>query len=677
MNKSEVVKYRKVNKLFEFLLNSLNQGYNKNIVFSDDDIKLCKDSTCIFEVLNSFMAIHVAKGHEEDLSKFLDEDWLEILIKDFNITIKPGCGRKDTIHERVKQIRNCVLHRNISHKFINNRVFFENTYAKGETSFENYLLSLYELFTVDQPYMSGIGNCFNCVLPPKENLESEYCIEDFLKMAKFIKYKNPDGYENCILRMKLSEIDLSKMKRSGDGYTFEVSRDKIQSVKRTELDAVIDEIIGILNHQIYFDTAMNVEGQIKKYIKLAKERYPTKYSRESFKHVCNLLLPSIKVYDLKKDLGEEFLERISFIGKENFLSLTKEEKCALAKSVFIDKVMSKERNDNDYYAYMYLAFITDYISKQKTSGSIGIEEIVDQATELKKKYMMSSYDRSLLKLESPIMFENIALAQMHYSVATFKELIDKDAKKAKEDTDDSVSIDLDDIVIPDGVKYVCYVKRKDLEEELKTKTKGYQQEFEDQKNVIDKGFAKNISFRRKLNPKNPKINDVKDSLFNNKAKIQEAYARLKDIERRKGKLDVKKDLLSNSKNKVIEVTDDNKEFFRSMRNALSHNYISIDSSKAYQTKDLNDLLFTFNDYEIEEKTINGKKQKVRGRKTFEAKMSMRDFFELVHNIENTMENAHDKNKISLTDIAKDLILSDLNINIDDIREDLIPTERSR
>ena len=122
MNKSEVVKYRKVNKLFEFLLNSLNQGYNKNIVFSDDDIKLCKDSTCIFEVLNSFMAIHVAKGHEEDLSKFLDEDWLEILIKDFNITIKPGCGRKDTIHERVKQIRNCVLHRNISYKFINNRV---------------------------------------------------------------------------------------------------------------------------------------------------------------------------------------------------------------------------------------------------------------------------------------------------------------------------------------------------------------------------------------------------------------------------------------------------------------------------------------------------------------------------------------------------------------------------
>ena len=114
-----------------------------------------------------------------------------------------------------------------------------------------------------------------------------------------------------------------------------------------------------------------------------------------------------------------------------------------------------------------------------------------------------------------------------------------------------------------------------------------------------------------------------------------------------------------------------------MRNALSHNYISINRSKAYQIKDLNDLLFTFNDYEIEEKTINGKKQKVRGRKTFEAKMSMRDFFELVHNIENTMENAHDKNKISLTDIAKDLILSDLNINIDDICEDLIPTERSR
>ena len=75
MNKSEVVKYRKVNKLFEFLLNSLNQGYNKNIVFSDDDIKLCKDSTCIFEVLNSFMAIHVANGTYNEENKTIT--WTE------------------------------------------------------------------------------------------------------------------------------------------------------------------------------------------------------------------------------------------------------------------------------------------------------------------------------------------------------------------------------------------------------------------------------------------------------------------------------------------------------------------------------------------------------------------------------------------------------------------------
>ena len=658
MDKNTLLEFHKVNKLLKFLLDSTASGYDDSIVIDDEIKEIITTPRYFFESILSTFTHHIAYGQEEKIFENLDSKTVKFYLEAFkNIKILVN-ERVDTNSERLKQIRNCILHHNIEYDDLNKVVKLKNKYIETEIDYDKFAPAIFELFSSKSHYTFGTDESFSVLSSFHGAITSKEELDKRLKEGRLFTYKMPANLEETAV----------------DG-TIPL------------LKAVYNYTMIHLKDDDILDLPINIEGRIKglgtQYKKgmmqtinqkvLSKE--VRKKTLEKNAKRINAYLSSIKVKTLN-NLLPEIYNRIEYIGYDKFFELDVSSQEQVIISSIIEKLFSSKRNDNDYYNLFFMTTLQDYIKRHPNAHDITNSELVKSTKEcqIKNFGVFHPNEDKILKTEKPIMYKYFLLGQMNYMITKFKNIIDK--------TDNDINIDLYQIEIPEGIKYKCIIPVSEAQEEIK-KIPGIEQDLHVRKQKVLKLLRKQIVLSRDaLNPKNPKADEKKNDMPENKQTAVDLFLQYKELHGKKNTLLRKKEEIDKqqyikSRAKYIVVTDDKKEFFRRFRNALAHSYIDIDMTPGLKAKDLSQAKIKLYDYETKIDSSTGEHIVNKNKKEFEAEMTIKDFWKLTDCIMKTIDNYYDKDKISLSDIVRDSLFSDLGISESDLHEELIPIQQIR
>jgi hypothetical protein len=111
----------------------------------------------------------------------------------------------------------------------------------------------------------------------------------------------------------------------------------------------------------------------------------------------------------------------------------------------------------------------------------------------------------------------------------------------------------------------------------------------------------------------------------------------KNIDANTPKLNEATNLLKDLKEKLANVSDyyDINDFFKHLRNSISHGFYEVDYSEALRKKDLTKIIFKFYDYEIDETNRNNRKQ------VFSASITANKLLELFNELYQRLKQSYD------------------------------------
>lgn len=657
MDKQNLLEFHKVNKLFKFFLDSTASGYDDSIVIDDEIKEIITTPRYFFEAILSTFTHHVAHGQEEKVYEDFNPKIVQFYLKAFkNIKIL-GNDRADTNTERVRQIRNCILHHNIEYDDDHKVVRLKNKYIETEIDYEDFTPAIFELFSSKSHYTFGSDESFSLLSPDHGTVKSKEELDRRLKRLKLFTYKMPAN---------LDEIAV-------DGTNL-------------LLKAVYDYTTSHFTDKEISDLPINIEGKIKLLGSQYKKMMPqainqTHLSKEERKKILdrntklvNAYLSSIKVKGIN-DLLPEIYDRIEYIGYDKFFELDVLSQESVTISTVIEKLFSKKRNDNDYYNLLFMTTLQDYLKRHPNARGITLPELNESTKEyqIKKFGLFKPNEDKTMRIEKPIMYKYFLLGQMNYMVTKFKNIIDR--------TDNDVDIDLNQVDIPEGIKYKCLIPIEEAQKDV-DRISGIEQDLQSRKQKMLKLFRRQIGLTKAIKPENPRVDDVKNKMFDNRQDAVGLFLQYRELHGKKGTLLKKKEefdkqRLAKSRTKEIVITDDKKEFFRRFRNALAHSYIDINMTPGLKAKDLSQTKIKIYDYETKINKRTGEHIVNKNKKVFEAEMTAKDFLELTESIMKTMDDYYNKDKISLSDIVRDSLFSDLGISESDLHEELIPTQQIR
>lgn len=657
MDKQNLLEFHKVNKIFKFFLDSTASGYDNPIVIDDEIKEIITTPRYFFEAILSTLTHHVAYGQEEKLFDDFNPKIVQFYLKAFkNIKIL-GNDRADTNTERLRQIRNCILHHNIEYDDEHKVVRLKNKYIETEIDYEDFTPSIFELFSSKSHYKFGSDESFSLLSPDHGAIKNKEELDRRLKRLKLFTYKMPANLDET----------------ATDGTNL-----LLKAVYDYTMSHFIDEEIS--------DLPINIEGKIKILGSQYKKKLPqainqVPMSKEARKktldrntRLINTYLSSIKVKGIN-DLLPEIYDRIEYIGYDKFFELDVLSQEPVVISTVIEKLFSKERNDNDYYNLLFMTTLQDYLKRNPNVREITLPELNESTKEyqIKKFEVFNSNEDKTMRVEKPIMYKYFLLGQMNYMVTKFKSIIDK--------TDNDIDIDLYKIDIPDDIKYKCIIPISEAQEDI-DKISGIEQDLQGRKQKMLKLFRKQIGLTKAVNPKNPKADEAKNTMLENRQDAVGLFLQYRELHGKKGTLLKKKEEIDKqraikSSVKEIVITDDKKEFFRRFRNALAHSYIDINMTPGLKAKDLSQTKIKIYDYETKINNKTGEHIVNKNKKIFEAEMTAKDFLKLTECIMKTMDDYYNKDKISLSDIVRDSLFSDLGISESDLHEELIPDQPIR
>ena len=660
MDKQNLLEFHKVNKLFKFFLDSTASGYDDPIVIDDEIKEIITTPRYFFEAISSTFTHHVAYGQEEKIFDNLDPKIIEFYLSAFkNIKILSN-DRKNTNTEKLRQIRNCILHHNIEYDDEHKVVRLKNKYIETEINYQDYVSAIYELFSSKSNYTFGSDESFSMLSPTNngESIKSKEELDERLNELKLFIYKMP--------------ANTDELKAGGNINAL--------------LKAVYDYTMSNITNADILNVPINIEGKIKllgsQYKKLMTQainqtpfsKEERKKTLESYTRKINAYLASVKVKNIN-DLLPEIYDRIEYIGYDKFFELDVSSQESVVISTVIEKLFSKKRNDNDYYNLLFMTTLQDYLKRHPNAREITLPELNESTKEyqIKNFEVFKPNEDKTMRIEKPIMYKYFLLGQMNYMVTKFKNTIDK--------TDNDIDIDLNQVDIQEEIKYKCIIPISEAQEDI-DKISGIEQDLQGRKQKMLKLFRKQIGLTKAVNPKNPKADEVKNTMLENRQDAVGLFLQYRELHGKKGTLLKKKEEIDKqraikSSAKEIVITDDKKEFFRRFRNALAHSYIDINMTPGFKAKDLSQTKIKIYDYETKANKRTGEHIVNKNKKVFEAEMTAKDFLELTECIMKTMDNYYDKDKISLSDIVRDSLFSDLGISESDLHEELIPTQPIR
>lgn len=658
MYKQDLLEFHKVNKLFRFFLDSTASGYDDPIVIDDEIKEIITTPRYFFEAISSTFTHHVAYGQEEKIFDNLDPKIIEFYLSAFkNIKILSN-DRNNTNTEKLRQIRNCILHHNIEYDDEHKVVRLKNKYIETEIDYQDYVSAIYELFSSKSDYTFGTDESFSLLSANHDGeIKSKEDLEKRLKGLKLFTYKMPANLDET----------------TGNGTNV-------------LLKAVYDYTMSNIADEEIADLPINIEGKIKllgsQYKKLMSQAInQTHLSKEERKKtldrntkLINAYLASIKVKNIN-DLLPEIYDRIEYIGYDKFFELDVSSQESVVISTVIEKLFSKKRNDNDFYNLFYMSILNDYLNNNPNDHNISITQLYESTKEYQKKKfnICNPKEEKVMRVEKPIMYKYFLLGQMNYMVTKFKNTIDK--------TDNDIDIDLNQVDIPEEIKYKCIIPISEAQEDI-DKISGIEQDLQGRKQKMLKLFRKQIGLTKAVNPKNPKADEVKNTMLENRQDAVGLFLQYRELHGKKGTLLKKKEEIDKqraikSSAKEIVITDDKKEFFRRFRNALAHSYIDINMTPGLKAKNLSQTKIKIYDYETKVNNRTGEHIVNKNKKVFEAEMTAKDFLKLTECIMKTMDDYYNKDKISLSDIVRNSLFSDLGISESDLHEELIPTQPIR
>lgn len=657
MDKQDLLEFHKVNKLFKFFLDSTASGYDDPIVIDDEIKDIINTPRYFFEAVSSTFTHHVAYGQEEKIY----EDWnpkiVEFYLKEFkNIKIL-GNDRDDTNTEKLRQIRNCILHHDIDYDDEHKVVRLKNQYIETEIDYENYVPAIFELFSSKSSYTFGSDESFSLLTPDFGAIKSKEELDIRLKRHKLFTYKMPANIDEIAI--------------DGTNLLLKAVYDYTKAHFTTE------DLLGL---------PINIEGKIKllgsQYKKMMtqainQENFSTEKKKKTLDRntkLINAYLASIKVKSIN-DLLPEIYDRIEYIGYDKFFRLDAKSQEQVCISTVIEKLFSKKRNDNDYYCLLFMTTLQDYLRRNPNTREISFTELNESTQEYQKKKFgtFKPEEDKIMRMEKPIMYKYFLLGQMNHMVTKFKNIIDK--------TDNNIDIDLNQVDIPKEIKYKCIMPIEEAQKDV-DRISGIENDLQSRKQKILKLFKRQISLTKAIKPENPRVDDVKNKMFDNRQDVLDLFFQYKEIHGKKSillkkKEEIDKQRLAKSRAKEIVITDDKKEFFRRFRNALAHAYIDINMTPGLKAKNLSQTKIKIYDYETKVNRKTGEHIVNKNKKVFEAEMTAKDFLELAECIMKTMDDYYNKDKISLSDIVRDSLFSDLGISESDLHEELIPAEKIR
>ncbi len=656
MDRQSLLEFHKVNKLIKFFIDIAAAEYDAPIEIDDEIKDIITTPRYFFEAIAATFTNHVAYGQEEKIYSDLDPKTVDFYLLPFkNLKILES-DRKDTREERLRQIRNCILHHNMEYDDELQVIKLKNKYIETEIDYNNYAPVLFELFSTKSPYEYG-SLSFSLLEP-----------EDW----KQIKSKEE-------LKEKLAQIKL---------FTYKMST-HLDKTLAEGTNPLLKDIMDYTKRHIRADDLrglpLNLEGKIKqagsqyrKTMIQAINQSPLsqkgkKMTVDLNNKLLNSYLSSIKVRKLN-ELLPDIYARIEYIGYDKFFELDAESQCQVIISTVIDKMFSQDRNDNDYYNLLLMGTLQDYIKHHPEEKQVKITDLFESTKEYQKTFFnIYKAEDKTVKTEKPIMYRYFLLGQMNYVVTKLKNAIDKN--------DNDIDMDLYQIDIPNGIKYKSITPLGKAQKEV-SKLPGLEQNIEARKKKMLKLFKKQMSFVKEVNPNNRKVDDTKNAMYDNRKAAVELFTDYKKLYGKKGVLQQKKEALDKAKAaksspKEIAITEDKQAFFRCFRNALAHSYLDIDLMPGLKAKDLGQTKIKIYDYETFIDTKTGEHIVNKNQRVFEAEMTAKEFFELTECIMKAMDNSFDKDKISLSDIVKDSLFNDLGISESDLHEELIPDERIR
>lgn len=658
MDKQNLLEFHKVNKLFKFFLDSTASGYDDPIAIDDEIKEIITTPRYFFEAISSTFTHHVAYGQEEKIFDNLDPKIIEFYLSAFkNIKILSN-DRNNTNTEKLRQIRNCILHHNIEYDDEHKVVRLKNKYIETEIDYQDYVSAIYELFSSKSDYTFGTDESFSLLSANHDGeIKSKEDLEKRLKGLKLFTYKMPANLDET----------------TGNGTNV-------------LLKAVYDYTMSNIADEEIADLPINIEGKIKllgsQYKKLMSQAInQTHLSKEERKKtldrntkLINAYLASIKVKYIN-ELLPEIYDRIEYIGFDKFFELDVSSQESVVISTVIEKLFSKKRNDNDYYNLLFMTTLQDYLKRYPKACEITTEELNKSTKEYQRKMfgVFKPNEDKTMRIEKPVMYKYFLLGQMNYMITKFKNTIDK--------TDNDIDIDLNQVDIPEEINYKCIIPISEAQEDI-DKISGIEQDLQGRKQKMLKLFRKQIGLTKAVNPKNPRADEAKNTMLENRQDAVGLFLQYRELHGKKGTLLKKKEEIDRqraikSSAKEIVITDDKKEFFRRFRNALAHSYIDINMTPGLKAKDLSQTKIKIYDYETKVNNRTGEHIVNKNKKVFEAEMTAKDFLELTECIMKTMDNYYDKDKISLSDIVRDSLFSDLGISESELHEELIPTQPIR
>jgi len=427
-------------------------------------------------------------------------------------------------------------------------------------------------------------------------VEQEWILDNVFELAPITKQEKIRQIRNCLAHAMYEirindEFDLDKkdVENQNNSASFYINNGKIR--------ALIPYNIGLNLPHVYKSIYMRNYEENKQFIKFNVRKLEDGDGKKSI----NTFARSIKLGE--KSIDEENIKLvkayIEWIGLENFKKInyfTKYEILSDMVGLSNNGVFLNDRVLVSNLGSMFLDTIRHYRHiDDKTTVTGGFA----------KDYLLS-HSLNKFSYQIPQVYANVLMGMCNYCFSYVREINENRGEKLFEYRD----IDLSGINISSQGNEI-FVKEINLNSKLVEKRK--------EKASIQKRRAK--------------IDNIPDLDKRQKA-MEKSKDKYEEGEKREKELDIEIEELIRQISESGEIIYDSSNFFRHLRNSISHGRYRVDYMKFFRTKKLEDMQVTFRDYNEQTNLVE-----------FEASMSVKKVMELIKFIQEKINHSIEKSTI--------------------------------